>query len=307
VTPSKDVVASILARLGNEARRQGVPVNQLLQFYAIERFLARLSHTPHVNGVLLKGALLLKTIDIPRARPTMDIDLLRQGKADRESLIAIVRDSAMVEDESDGVTFDAESIVAEDIAKDAEYLGTRLRFSGRMRNVRLHLQIDFGVGDAVVPGPRFIEYPTLLGQPSVRLRAVPIESSIAEKFHAMVELDAANSRMKDFYDLWTFSRHLSFDGATLAQAIAATFERRATTVPGDAPTCLTAAYFEAPDHVQQWRAFTRRIGEPALAENFAQLAGEIAAFVVPPAAAAGCGGAFASGWEPGGPWRPRPT
>jgi hypothetical protein len=90
VTPSKDVVASILARLGNEARRQGVPVNQLLQFYAIERFLARLSHTPHVDGVLLKGALLLKTIDIPRARPTMDIDLLRQGKADRESLIAIV-------------------------------------------------------------------------------------------------------------------------------------------------------------------------------------------------------------------------
>jgi nucleotidyltransferase AbiEii toxin of type IV toxin-antitoxin system len=121
VTPSKNAVASILARLGNEARHQVVPVNQLLQFYAIERLLARLSRTPHVNGVLLKGALLLKTIDIPRARPTMDIDLLRQGKADRESLITIVRDSATVEDESDGVTFDAESIVAEDISKDAEY------------------------------------------------------------------------------------------------------------------------------------------------------------------------------------------
>jgi hypothetical protein len=303
MTAPKDVVASILARLGNEARRQGAPVNQLLQFYAIERFLARLSRTPHVDGVLLKGALLLKTIGIPQARPTMDIDLLRQGKADRETLIAVVRDSVMVEDESDGVIFDPESIVAEDIAKDAEYLGTRVRLSGRMGKVRLHLQIDFGVGDAIVPGPRLIEYPTLLGHPSVRLRAVPIESSIAEKFHAMVELDTANSRMKDFYDLWTFSRHLSFDGVTLARAIAATFERRATLVPNDPPTCLTAVYFEAPDHVQQWRAFTRRIGEPALTENFAQLNGEIAAFVMPPAAAAARRGAFASAWEPGGPWR----
>jgi hypothetical protein len=307
LTPPKDVVASVLARLGNEARRQGVPVNQVLQFYAIERFLARMSRTPHVNGVLLKGALLLKTLDIPRARPTMDIDLLRQGKGDRQSLISIVRDSVMVEDASDGVAFDPASIVAEDIAKDAEYLGTRVRFSGRMRNVRLHLQIDFGVGDAVVPGPRLIEYPTLLGQPRVKLRAISIESSIAEKFHAMVELDTANSRVKDFYDIWTFSRHLSFDGATLGRAISATFEQRTTVLPTEPPTCLTAVYFEAPEHVRQWRAFTRRIGEPALAESFAQLAAEIAAFVMPPASGAARRVTFASSWEPRGPWRPQST
>ena len=88
----RNVVASVLARLRNEASAQRVPFNQVLQFYAIERFLSRLSASPHAGGVLLKGALLLKTIGIARARPTMDIDLLRRGKADRESLMALVRD-----------------------------------------------------------------------------------------------------------------------------------------------------------------------------------------------------------------------
>jgi len=135
----------------------------------------------------------------------------------------------------------------------------RARFFGRIRNVRLHLQIDFGVGEAVVPGPRVIEYSTLLSEESVRLRAVPIETAIAEKFQAMVERDAANSRMKDFCDIWTVSRHLSFDGAMVSKAIAATFVRRTTGVPTEPPTCLRPVYSEAPEHVRQWRAFTRRI------------------------------------------------
>ena len=302
-TPPKDRVASVLAKLGNEARRQGVPVNEVLQFYAIERFLARLARSPHADGVLLKGALLLKTVGLSRARPTMDIDLLRLGNADRSTLISIVQEAALIEDESDAIVFDPGSVVAEDITRDAAYLGTRIRFSGSMRNVRLHLQIDFGVGDAVVPGPRIIEYPAMLGQPSVKLRAVPIESSIAEKFHAMVELDLANSRMKDFHDIWTLSRHLSFDGSTLSRAIAATFERRATALPTETPTCLSAIYFEAPEHLRQWRAFVRRVSQAALAEDFPRVAGEIAVFVMPAASAAVRRVVFASRWEPGGPWK----
>jgi hypothetical protein len=232
----------------------------------------------------------------------MDIDLLRLGKADRATLISIVREAAIIEDASDAIVFDPGSVVAEDITKEAAYLGTRIRFSGSMRNVRLHLQIDFGVGDAVVPGPRIIEYPAMLGQPSVTLRAVPIESSIAEKFHAMVELDLANSRMKDFYDIWTLSRHLSFDGPTLSRAIAATFERRATALPTETPTCLSAIYIEAPEHLRQWRAFARRISETALADEFPRIALEIAVFVMPVASAAARGKAFAGRWGPGGPW-----
>lgn len=152
-TPRKNVVASVLARPRNEAASQGAPFNQVLQFYAIERFLSRLSRSRHVDGVLLKGALLLKTVGIPRARPTMDIDLLRQGKADRKSLIALVQDCALIEDDSDGVIFDPSSIEAEEITKDAVYQGTRVQIAGHMDNVRLNVQIDFGVGDVVIPGP----------------------------------------------------------------------------------------------------------------------------------------------------------
>lgn len=214
----KNIVASILARLRNQATAASVPFNQVLQFYVIERFLYRLSRSPHVDSVLLKGALLLKTVGVPRARPTMDIDLLRRGKADRDSLIALVRDCAVIEDTADGVVFDPTSIVADDIAKETEYQGIRVQISARMDNVRLSLQIDFGVGDVVVPGPRVIEYPTLLNQPAIRLRAYPVEAAIAEKFQSMVTLDAANSRMKDFYDIWIYARHIAFDGATLTAA-----------------------------------------------------------------------------------------
>ena len=100
-TPRKNVIASVLARLRNEATSQGLTFNQVLQFYAMERFLDRLSRSPHVDGVLLKGALLLKTVGIPNARPTMDIDLLRQGRADTESLTELVRDCAAVKIDSD--------------------------------------------------------------------------------------------------------------------------------------------------------------------------------------------------------------
>jgi len=301
-TPRKNVVASVLARLRNEATSQGVPFNQVLQFYAMERFLSRLSRSPHVNGVLLKGALLLKAVGIPHARPTMDIDLLRQGKADRDTLIAIVKDCALVEDETDGVTFDPSSIVVEEITKDAVYQGTRIQIAGRMNNVRLNVQIDFGVGDVVIPGPRLIEYPALLDQPAVKLRAYPVEAAIAEKFQAMVALDAANSRMKDFYDIWTFARNLDFDGATLAQSIAGTFKQRETTLPAEAPTALTAAYFGADEHVRQWRAFARRIGETDIVDAFEKVIAEIAGFVIPPTLAAARGQKFAARWPAGGPW-----
>lgn len=299
----KNVVASVLARLRNQAAALGVPFNQILQFYVIERFLYRLSKSTHVDGVLLKGALLLKTVGVPRARPTMDIDLLRQGKADRDTLVNLVRDCAQIEETSDGVTFDPASIVSQEITKDAAYLGTRIKIGARMENVRLSVQIDFGVGDLVVPGPRFIEYPTLLEQPAIRLRAYPVEAAVAEKFQAMVELDIGNSRMKDFYDIWLYSRHLEFDGAALAKSIAATFQRRATALPSEAPTAFTARYFADETRQRQWDAFARRIGEPGLADRFDDVVAAVSSFVMPPTLAATGRTPFRKQWNPSGPWK----
>jgi hypothetical protein len=139
----------------------------------------------------------------------MDIDMLRRGKADQATLMALVQDCAALEVEPDGLTFLADSVAAEEITKDSEYKGTRVLLDARMDNVRLRIQVDFGVGDVMVPGPRMIEYPAVLDSDVIQLLAYPVESAIAEKLQAMVALGDANSRMKDFYDVWICSKQRS--------------------------------------------------------------------------------------------------
>ena len=275
----RNVVASVLARLRDKSKSSDAPFQQVLQQYAIERFLYRVSQSKHAQGVVLKGALLLKTIGIPRARPTVDIDMLRKGKADQASLIALVRDCATLDVEPDGLTFLADSVVAEEIAKDSEYKGTRLLMDARMDNVRLRIQIDFGVGDVMVPGPRMIEYPAFLASDTIQLLAYPIESAIAEKLQAMVALGTANSRMKDFYDVWVCSNHLDFDTDTLLKAISATFKNRKTSLPAEEFEALTVRFVE--QHRVQWNAFVRKIGEEGLVDAFDKVVEEIKAFAMP--------------------------
>jgi hypothetical protein len=145
-----------LARLRTIAEKDGLSFNDILQSYVIERFLARLARSAHADTVLLNGALMLRVWGVPRARPTMDIDLLRRGNAEEATLVALVRDCAAMVDESDGVTFDARTIVAESIRDGTSYVGTRIRLVARLDNVRQIVQIDFGVGDAVHPQPATI-------------------------------------------------------------------------------------------------------------------------------------------------------
>lgn len=275
----KNIVASVLARLRENAKSSGVSFQQVLQQYAIERFLYRVSTSKHAESVVLKGALLLKTIGIPRARPTMDIDMLRKGKADQASLIALVKDCATLDVEADGLTFLAGSVVAEEITKDTEYKGTRILMDARMDKVRLRIQIDFGVGDVMAPGPRVIEYPALLASKTIQLLAYPIESAIAEKLQAMVALGNANSRMKDFYDVWMCSKHLDFEADALLNAISATFENRDTPVPAGEFDALTAGFVE--QHRVQWNAFVKKIGEERLVDLLGEILDEIRAFAVP--------------------------
>jgi predicted nucleotidyltransferase component of viral defense system len=255
----KNVVASVLARLRNTSKSNGAPFQQVLQQYAIERFLYRISKSRHAKSVILKGALLLKTIGIPTARPTLDIDMLRMGKADRGSLIALIKDCGTLEVEPDGLAFLADSVVAEEITKDSEYQGTRILMDARMGNVRLRIQVDFGVGDVIVPGPRMIEYPVFLGGDTIELLAYPVETSIAEKLQAMVTLGETNSRMKDFYDVWICASHLDFEREKLLKAVEATFKNRETDIPTDDFEVLTPGYAER--HLMQWNAFVKKMGE----------------------------------------------
>jgi len=293
----------VLARLRNVAQGAGLSFNDILQAYVIERFLARLARSPHVDTVLLKGALMLRVWGVPRARPTMDIDLLRRGIADQAALVRLVQQCAAIGDPSDGVTFEPTTISVEPIRDAPEYVGTRIRLQARLDNVRQTVQIDFGVGDAVHPQPQVIDYPVLLTGPPVRLNAYPVEAAIAEKFQAMVHLDLQNSRMKDFYDIWILSRTLAFSGPALSQAIRATFDRRQTSVPIVPPAALTAEFYSQPVHLRQWAAFVRRIGEAALSNEFSQVVADLAQFLMPAAKAAATSADYPVRWEPLGPWQ----
>ena len=296
---TKNVTASVLARLRNNSKSSGTPFQQVLQLYAMERFLYRISKSRHAQSVILKGALLLKTIGIPSARPTVDIDMLRKGKADHASLVSLIKDCATLEVEADGLVFIADSVVAEDIAKDSEYKGTRVLMHARMDNVRLNIQIDFGVGDVMVPGPRMIEYPVFLDGDTIQLLAYPIESSIAEKLQAMVALGNANSRMKDFYDVWICSNHLDFDADTLRKAIEATFKNRETPIPADDVEALTAF---AERHRVQWNAFVRKIGETGLSDAFGRIVDELKIFAMPGLHSLTRGERLSKHWKAGRGW-----
>jgi predicted nucleotidyltransferase component of viral defense system len=296
----KNVVASVLARLRGYSKSSGVPFQQVLQQYAIERFLYRVSKSKHGQSVVLKGALLLKTIGIPSTRPTMDIDMLRKGKADQASLVALVKDCATLEVEADGLTFLTDSVVAEQIAKDSEYKGTRILMDARMNNVRLKVQIDFGVGDVMVPGPRMIEYPVFLGSDTIHLLAYPVESAIAEKLQAMVALGNTNSRMKDFYDVWICSKHIDFNMNTLLRAIDATFQNRETPVPTEEFEALTAHFVIR--HRVQWNAFVKKIGEDELTDAFGKVVEDLKNFAMPVLRSHIGGEKLPQQWKAGNGW-----
>ena len=167
---TKDLAASVRARLLNIAKSEGSNFNQLLVRYALERFLYRLSQSAHADRFLLKGALLFTLwYDMPH-RPTRDADLLGFGPSDLQSIDQTFRDIASIAVD-DGITFDPESVTAEDIRKEAGYAGARVVITGELAKARCKTQIDIGFGDAVTPGPVQSEYPVLLKDfPAPRLR-----------------------------------------------------------------------------------------------------------------------------------------
>jgi len=270
---SGNLSASILARLLALAKQRGDDYSLLLNRFALERLLARVSTSPHAGRFLLKGALLFPLwYDTPH-RPTRDADLLGFGPDDEANLIATFREVATM-DLGDGIVFDPESVKADAIREDNTYGGTRITLVARIGSARCALQIDVGFGDAVTPGPQTVAYPTLLGDfPAPTLRVYPVYTVIAEKYQAMVMLGQANSRMKDFFDLAVIARRTELDGATLAAAIAATFARRQTALPTERPLALTKEFSEEAARRRQWQAFLNknRIDAASLGDTVALL------------------------------------
>ncbi|MBE0418025.1 MAG: nucleotidyl transferase AbiEii/AbiGii toxin family protein, partial [Coriobacteriia bacterium] len=287
-----EVAASVRQRLRDLARQAERPFDEVLQYFAMERFLFRLGCTDYAQRLTLKGAALLRVWGLPSPRPTRDLDFLGRLEATPEAMLAVVREVLAV-DADDGVVFDREHLAAQPITLDDDYQGVRVTVRGSLAGARFKLQIDVGIGDVAYPEPAWIDYPQMLDLGEPRVQVYRPETAVAEKLQAMVELDLRNSRMKDFHDVLMLSRTLAFRLDELAGAIRLTFECRSTDVPL-LPVSLMEEFSTDALKRAQWAAFHEKLGEPA--PSLPDAIEEIAAFVLPALTAAGadrgprCGG-----------------
>ncbi len=198
---SRNLAASIRARLKQHADAAKQDFNLTLTHYGLERLLYRLSISTHASNFLLKGALLFSLwYDLPH-RPTRDVDLLGFGPDDIDSAVATFREICQIAVE-DGIAFDPVSVKGTVIREEAGYCGVRIDLLAKLDGARIALQVDIGFGDAVTPAPEAISYPVLLDDlPAPQLRAYPKYTVVAEKFHAICLLGMTNTRMKDYFDL----------------------------------------------------------------------------------------------------------
>ena len=256
--PVQNIGASVRARLLNLAKERNQPFELLLIRYTLERLLYRLSTSKHRERFALKGAMLMRHwLDDPH-RPTRDLDLLGFGDSDPELTLKIFREICAVKAD-DAVVFDSDGLVVDRVRDESGYSGLRLKTYATVDGARVRVVIDIGYGDATEPGLNDIELPVLLDQPAPNLRAYPYETVIAEKFQAMVALGLANSRLKDFYDIWILAQTYAFKDDRLARAIAATFARRKTEIPTERPDGLTLAFASDPTKQQQWNGFVEEV------------------------------------------------
>ena len=275
---TRDVGASVRSRLLKLARARSQPFDLLITRYALERLLYRLSESAHRNRFALKGAMLVTTWFPDPHRPTRDLDLLGFGDFTEESLLKVFREVCGMP-AHDGINFETDDLRIERIREELEYGGLRLRTVANLSRARINIVVDVGFGDAVEPGLEEIEFPVLLDSAAPRLRAYPRETEIAEKFQAMVYLGRANSRMKDFYDVWMLSKAYEFDEARLTKAIAATFGRWRTAIPSDVPDTFTPEFAHDASKRRQWDAFVREL--TASAGSLETVVSDLAAFLMP--------------------------
>lgn len=299
----KDVAASVRQRLLNRSHERGEDFQLTLIYYALERLMYRLSCSPHRDRFVLKGAMLFSVWSETPHRATRDLDLLGRGDNEVSALVTTFQEICRTSVEDDGVVFLDDAMTGEEIRDGEEYEGVRLLFEARLGVAKIPIQVDIGFGDTVVPEPEPLDYPTLLNFPAPRLLAYPRETVVTEKFQSMVELGIGNSRMKDFFDLWTLSRMFSFEGARLTDAIRATFERRRTSPPTVDPVCFTSDFSSDRDKQAQWTAFLKRTGVDARGISLPEVLPVLQRFLMPPTTAAAKGESFTAHWPAGGPWR----
>ena len=256
--PVTNIPASILARLKNQSEILDRPFAEILQYYAMERFLHRLSKTRYAAKFILKGGLLFYVWNVPLRRPTRDIDFHGYITSDSERLLKIFREAAGVSAPEDGLVFDLASISIEETQIGADYQGIRVKMTAMLARSRTLVQIDIGFSDELASKAETVEYPNILPElEQVSMKGYPKEAVIAEKFHAMIRHGDLNSRMKDYYDIWLLSQTFDFESKSLQKAIETTFKNRDTDLPIERPDPLSRGFASANN--TRWNNFLEKM------------------------------------------------
>lgn len=272
---------SIRARLLNLAKKENLSFQLVIIRYMHERLLFRLAMSMYADNFCLKGGVLLYVYSREQTRPTLDIDFLGTNIPNElESLRAAFRNICSMYYPPDAVTFDTGSISAEEIAGQDEYPGIRLFVTASLDTIRQRIQVDIGFGDVVLPAPVTLSYPTLLPDSGIPVvQAYSLETVVAEKFDAMIDLSVVNSRMKDFYDVFQILTTQQLDNNLLEESIRATFRNRNTVYsPGHSLFALDFAIDEA--RQRQWKAFLTR-NHLEINLDFPKVIGKISSVVFP--------------------------
>lgn len=283
------------------SRQRREDFQSLLTRYAIERLLYRLSRSRYREEFILKGATLFALWCDPH-RPTRDLDVLSTGPSDLQSLAEEFRSICATPVVEDGLELHGEGIQGEEIRGGQDYPGVRIFIPARIEAARILIQVDVGFGDVVEPEPESAEYPALLDFPAPRLLVYPREAVVAEKYHAMVDLGMASSRMKDFYDIWVLANRFEFSGHKIAQAIRATFTRRGTAIPSGPTVCLSDEFANSRAKLAQWQGFVRKGGLGEAVAPLNETVRFLREFLLPPTEGLERSGRFDGDWLPGGPW-----
>ena len=295
----KNISASVRQKLLNISRKDNRPFNELIQYYAMERFLYRLSQSDYADFFILKGALALQVRKVEKFRPTMDIDISQKRNDEASEIIRQIKNILSVKVEEDGLIFDSQSIHLEDIKRDTPYKGMRVLFHGTLDSAKINMQIDISFRDVIFPEPtEKIVFPCILEFPAPKLWCYSLESIVAEKFEALMKLGDWNSRMKDFYDLWVLSQQYDFYGHQLSKAIELTFKNRDTSLKQEI-TAFKQEFIKKKEN--EWKSFVKTLNQ----EGFPSLSDVIESlklFLLPIVKALTIKKPMPEYWKAPGPW-----
>jgi predicted nucleotidyltransferase component of viral defense system len=304
MTPSRtrNYAASVRQRLLNYARSSGQDFIFVVRTFAMERLLFRLSRSPYVDIFVLKGALLFKLWTGDLYRQTRDIDVLAFKSQTTGSLKAIFKDISQIQFDDDGLIYLSDTVYVNEIREEQQYGGFRVTLTAMLGAAKIHLQVDCAFGDAITPDPVVRDFPTLLDLPAPQILTYPKETAVAEKFEAIVRLGVANSRMKDFYDLWALANDFPFSGQIIVSAIQNTFKRRKTALPIGTPVAFQASFSQNSLKQTQWQAFIRKTRFVKVEKNFEKTIDFVRSFLLPPIDYLAKSKSFEMIWPAGGPW-----